>query len=140
MFNSEVQIRVRYAETDRMGYVYYGNYATYFEVARVEALRQLGLSYRAMEDDGIIMPVLDFQIKYFKPALYDDLLTIKLSIKHWPTTRLHFDYETFNEGGDIINKGSTTLVFVNKSTMRPTHAPENFIESLRQYFDPIHQK
>ena len=134
MFTSEVSIRVRYAETDRMGYVYYGNFATYFEVARVEALRQLGFSYKEMEDEGIIMPVLDFHIKYFKPALYDDLLTIKLFIAHMPTTRIHFEYETLNEKNELLNKGTTTLVFVSKETMRPCHAPEHFIAAFKKYF------
>lgn len=134
MFTSEVSIRVRYAETDRMGYVYYGNFATYFEVARVEALRQLGFSYKEMEDEGIIMPVLDFHIKYFKPALYDDLLTIKLFITHMPTTRIHFEYETLNEKNELLNKGSTTLVFVSRETMRPCHAPEHFNAAFKKYF------
>ncbi len=80
MFVTETQMRVRYAETDRMGYAYYGNYATYFEVARVEALRELGMSYRELEDSGILLPVRDLHIKYHKPAYYDDLLTIKTSI------------------------------------------------------------
>ena len=80
MFISTTQIRVRYAETDKMGYVYYGNYAQYFEVGRVEGLRDLGLSYKKMEDEGILLPVVEFQIKYLKPAYYDDLLTIKTTI------------------------------------------------------------
>lgn len=134
MFTTEVKVRVRYAETDRMGYVYHGNFATYFEVARVEALRQLGFSYKAMEDEGIIMPVLDLHIKFFKPALYDDLLTVKLSITGIPTTRIHFEYETLNEKNELLNKGSTILVFVNKETMKPCHAPDYFGEAFKKYF------
>ena len=84
MFHSQVSIRVRYAETDRMGYVYYGNYTTYLEVARVEALRELGLSYKKMEDDGIMLPVLSLNIKFIKPAFYDDVITVKTCIKEMP--------------------------------------------------------
>ncbi|MBP6403824.1 MAG: acyl-CoA thioesterase, partial [Bacteroidia bacterium] len=84
MYTSEIQVRVRYAETDQMGYVYYGNYAAYFEVARVEALRSLGFSYKKLEEDGLMLPVLDFSVKYFKPAYYDDVLTIKTTIRELP--------------------------------------------------------
>ena len=95
MLNADINIRVRYAETDKMGYVYYGNYATYYEVGRVEALRKLGMSYKEMEDEGIMLPVLSFNIKYFKPAFYDDLLTIKTSITEMPNTRIKFEYECY---------------------------------------------
>lgn len=134
MFKTEIQLRVRYAETDRMGYVYYGNYAQYFEVARVEALRNLGFSYKAMEDSGIILPVLDFNIKYFKPAFYDDMLTIVTSIIKPPAARLFFEYETFNEKNMMLNKASTTLVFISKETMKPCVAPDYFVRSLEKYF------
>src|SRR6185503_5026559 len=100
MFISEVKIRVRYGETDRMGYAYYGNYAEYFEVARVESLRELGMNYKDLEDSGIILPVYTFNVKYMKPAFYDDLLTIKCFIKELPKTRLLFHYETYNEKGE----------------------------------------
>ena len=99
MFTSTTQIRVRYAETDKMGYVYYGNYAQYYEVGRVEGLRDLGLSYRAMEDAGILLPVMEYQIKYFKPAYYDDLLTIKTTILELKGARIFFEYETLNQQG-----------------------------------------
>ena len=84
MYSTENKIRVRYAETDRMGYVYYGNYAQYFEVARVEMLRNLGISYKSLEDSGVILPVIDFTIKYIKPAFYDDFLTVKITLKQMP--------------------------------------------------------
>ncbi|MFI5220657.1 MAG: acyl-CoA thioesterase, partial [Bacteroidia bacterium] len=113
MFTSEIQTRVRYAETDRMGYVYYGNYATYFEVARVEALRTMGMTYKEMEDEGIILPVLEYSIKFLKPAFYDDLLTIKTVIKEMPAARIRFDYETYNQDGILLNIAETTLVFVD---------------------------
>ncbi|HNT80264.1 MAG TPA: thioesterase family protein [Bacteroidia bacterium] len=135
MFESEVKIRVRYSETDRMGYVYYGNYATYFELARVECIRNLGFTYKQMEDDGIMLPVLEFQIKYFKPAFYDDLLTIKTRIPQLPAARIYFEYEVFNESNELLNKASTTLVFVNTETKKPCSAPETFINAIRSFYD-----
>lgn len=134
MFISETEIRVRYAETDRMGYVYYGNYAGFYEVGRVEALRSLGMSYKAMEDSGIMLPVLEYQIKYFKPAFYDDLLLLKTIIPEIPSARIRFDYECFNQQGTLLNKGTTTLVFINISTNRPCAAPREFMEKISPYF------
>ena len=134
MYKSETKIRVRYAETDMMGYVYYGNFATYFEVARVEAIRQLGFSYRKMEDDGIALPVLEFSIKYFKPAFYDDELTIETTITQLPKARIHFDYKTFNAEGVLLNEAQTSLVFINKETMKPCMAPEDFLKGIEKYF------
>ncbi|HNQ00352.1 MAG TPA: thioesterase family protein, partial [Bacteroidia bacterium] len=125
MYTSEVQVRVRYAETDQMGYVYYGNYAAYFEVARVEALRSLGFSYKKLEEDGVMLPVLDFSVKYFKPAYYDDLLIIKTIIREMPQARIKFEYEIYNEHELLLNSATTTLVFINKSTNRPCPAPED---------------
>lgn len=134
MLNADINIRVRYAETDRMGYVYYGNYATYYEVGRVEALRKLGMSYKEMEDQGIMLPVLSFNIKYFKPAYYDDLLTIKTSITEMPNTRIKFEYECYNEKNELLNKGDTTLVFINASSNKPCMAPEWFLEKIKPFF------
>ena len=116
MYSTEVKIRVRYAETDRMGYVYYGNYATYFEVARVEALRNLGFSYRSLEDEGIILPVLDFSIRYRRPAYYDDELTIRTIVPEMPAARIKFEYEVLNAAGTVITTAATTLVFIDKNT------------------------
>lgn len=133
MFVSEVKIRVRYAETDRMGYVFYGNYAVYFDVARVEALRELGFIYKEVEDNGIILPVYTFTIKYLKPAFYDDVLTIKTYIKQIPKARLMVYHETFNEQKEMINSGETTLVFIDVKTNKPRRAPQNFIDEIRKY-------
>lgn len=130
MFIHETKIRVRYAETDQMGYVYYGNYAMYYEVARVEALRSAGLTYKKMEDNGVMMPVLENKSKYLKPARYDDLLTIKVSVNKPTSTRMHFEYEVFNEEGVLINVGETTLVFVDMKTGKPCHAPAYMLEAL----------
>lgn len=134
MYISETTVRVRYAETDRMGYVYYGNYTQYYEVGRVEALRQLGTSYKQMEDDGVMLPVYDCHIRYFKPALYDDLLVIKTSIKEMPSVRITFEYEIYNQQNELINTGNTTLIFVNKETNKPCRAPKIFLEKIKQYF------
>lgn len=134
MYTSEIKLRVRYAETDKMGYCYYGNYAEYFEVGRVEALRALGATYKEMEDNGVMLPVLSFSIKYFKPAFYDDLLTIKTTIIELPTTRLHFTYETLSELGVVLNKAETTLAFVDMKTGKPCHAPDWFMEKINPFF------
>lgn len=134
MFTHELKLRVRYAETDRMGYVYYGNYAAYFEVARVEMLRSLGFTYKRMEDDGIILPVLDYTIKYIRPAYYDDLLIIKTVIKNPPAARIRFDHETFNEQNVLLNVATITLVFINRHTLKPIPAREDFMRVIRKYF------
>lgn len=134
MYKSECHIRVRYAETDQMGYVYYGNYAQYYEVARVEALRQMNLSYKGFEDAGIMMPVMSMQCRYKKPARYDDLLRIVTTIKEMPSTRIHFFYEVFNEAGTLLNEGETTLVFINMKTNRPVNCPDLLAEKLKGAF------
>ena len=134
MFQNDIQIRVRYAETDQMGFVYYGNYATYFEVARVESFRALGFSYKAMEEKGVMMPVLEYKTKYIRPAIYDDLLTIKTYIKELPGTRIKFEYEVYNESGILLNVAETSLVFVNSSTKKPCVMPDYFLEMLKSYF------
>ena len=135
MVKTEINIRVRYGETDRMGYVYYGNYATYFEVARVESLRFLGINYRDMEDGGISLPVLEYKIKYIKPAFYDELLTVKIQIRELPGVRIKFDYETYNEKGDLLNIAETTLVFVNIQSKKPCQIPEFVLEKLKPFFN-----
>ena len=132
-FSQTTQIRVRYGETDQMGYCYYGNYAQYFEVGRVEALRSFGMSYREMEKDGFMLPVLDFQVRYLSPAYYDDLLTIATKIVLLKGSRLYFEYEIKNEEGKLISMASTTLVFVSKETMRPIAPPEDFLVLMEKY-------
>lgn len=134
MFTSETKVRVRYAETDKMGYCYYGNYATFFEVARVETIKKIGFSYKQMEDDGVALPVLEFNVKYFKPAFYDDEITIKTTICEMPAARIKFDYACFNEKGEKLNEATTTLVFVNMETGRPMQAPPAFLEKMGEWF------
>lgn len=129
----KTKLRVRYGETDQMGYCYYGNYAQYFEVGRVEAMRSVGMSYREMEERGIMLPVSDFSVKYYVPARYDDELTITTSILLVKGARLLFDYEIHNEKGDLVAKATTTLVFVSVANMRPVKAPDDFIQLLKKY-------
>lgn len=118
------KIRVRYAETDQMGFCYYGNYASFFEVARVEALRQKGISYKELENLGILLPVKKFEITYLQPAKYDDLLEIKTQIIELAGVRIGFSYETYNEAGQLLNKAYTLLVFVHAQTQKPMAIPD----------------
>ncbi|KQS34513.1 thioesterase family protein [Pedobacter sp. Leaf194] len=135
MYSHTTKIRVRYGETDQMGYMYYGNYAQYYEVGRVEMLRSLGMSYSSMEADGIMMPVLELKCKYIKPALYDQEITVKTTIKTLPGIRIFFEYELFNEREELINLGETTLVFVDMKKNKPTNPPANFMEKLSAFFN-----
>ncbi len=132
MFTFTTQLRVRYAETDQMGFVYYGNYPQYYEVARAEAMRNMGMTYREMEEKGVVMPIAQMDIKYIRPARYDDLLTIKTTVPAMPASRMHFDYEIYNDEGKLLNKGTTMLAFLNKETGRPCAAPEWFINRLEE--------
>jgi acyl-CoA thioester hydrolase len=133
MFEYELQLRVRYAETDQMGFVYYGNYATYYEVARVEALRSLGITYKSLEARGILLPVLENWSKFILPARYDDLLSVKVRLEKLPTTRLTFHYQVFNEEEKLINLGETTLVFVDRETEKPMTAPDFLVDLFKPY-------
>ena len=134
MYSSETKIRVRYGETDQMGYVYYGNYPLYYEVARTEMIRKLGWPYKKIEENGIMLPVLSLNVKYIRPAFYDDELTIKTRVRKIPGARIDFEYEVYNENKELINKGETTLVFVDMKTKKPTSAPQEFIDDIKRYF------
>jgi acyl-CoA thioester hydrolase len=134
MYQHQTTLRVRYAETDQMGFVYYGEYATYFEVARVEAMRSLGISYKELEDSGVFMPVLDFHIRYIKPGKYDDELKIITKIPTLPVLKIRFVYETFNTTGELLNQAETELVFLNRTSLRPVKAPTLLLEKLARYF------
>jgi acyl-CoA thioester hydrolase len=135
MYVSETTIRVRYAETDQMNIVYYGNYAQYFEVGRVEAIRQLGLSYKDLESTGIIMPVVEMTAKFVRPARYDDLLTIRTTIRELPTShRIEFIQEVYNERGKLLTTGVVVLYFVWAKTMEKTTMPREMAERLRPWF------
>lgn len=129
-----INIRVRYYDTDQMGIVYYGNYARFYEIGRVETLRYLGLAYKDVEAGGVSMPVYDLKSRFIRPAKYDDLLTIRVTIPQLPTTRLLFTYEIFNQNGQLLNTGQTTLVFVRTDTGRPCAAPPELITATKPFF------
>ncbi|MDR6735100.1 MULTISPECIES: thioesterase family protein [unclassified Sphingobacterium] len=135
MFVFDHQIRVRYAETDQMGYVYYGNYAAFYEIARTEMLRSTGISYRELEEMGVMLPVTEMKTKYLKPGKYDDLITIRVTIRKKPAVRIVFEYELFNENGELLNQGETTLVFVNMEKNRPCMPPQVFLDKMSKYFN-----
>jgi acyl-CoA thioester hydrolase len=132
-FQNSTNIRVRYGETDQMGYVYYGVYAQYFEVGRVEAMRSAGMTYRSLEENGIMLPVSEFYVTYKAPAKYDDLLTVVTNITSVEGARIRFDYSLLNEEGKLLASAHTVLVFVNKESMRPTSPPKQFVDLLSKY-------
>ena len=135
MYQSDIQIRVRYAETDQMGYVYHGNYAAYFEVARTEAFRQLGIRYRDLEAQGVGMPVGELHTRFRRPARYDDLLSIRVMLKELAEgSRVKFEYEIRNEAGDLLTEGYTLMVFVSTTNGRPVPIPDSVREKLTPYF------
>jgi len=134
VYRSETTFRVRYAETDRMGFVYYGQYAVYLEVARVEMLRNLGIAYKDLEDRGILLPVLEYTIRYRKPAFYDDMITVRTTLPAMPSARIVFDYEVVNGAGDVLTVACTTLVFVDRATLKPCAAPADVLDRIRPHF------
>lgn len=125
------QTRVRYVETDQMGVVYHGNYAVYFEMGRVEWLRNLGVSYKKMEDEGVMLPVVSLTMNYKKPARYDELITIKTIFKNQSLVKIEFDYEIYNEKSELLTTGYSMLVFVDKRTGRPRTPPEYILSKLK---------
>jgi acyl-CoA thioester hydrolase len=138
MYHHEFKKRVRYGETDQMGYLYYGNYAQYYEIGRVEMLRSLGLTYRSMElEEGIMMPVVAMQVRYIRPALYDELITIKTSLRKAPGKFITFHMELFNEKGKLINGGTVKLCFVDQKSNRTVPAPSFLTDKLAPYFEEI---
>ena len=128
----EYQIRVRYAETDQMRFVYYGNYAQYFEVGRVEFLRSRGLSYKDLEAEGVMMPVVELNIKYKRPAKYDDLLTIRSQVAALTDKRVVFSQEVFSESDKLLTEGKVELAFIDSKTMRPINCPPHLREIFTQ--------
>jgi acyl-CoA thioester hydrolase len=135
MFAATTHIRVRYGETDQMGYLYYGNYALYYEVGRAEAIRELGFTYRQLEEMGIMMPVTELNVQYFRPALYDDLVTVKTALKELPVgPKIQFHTELYNEEGVLLNKGVTTLVFYDPKTKKKTNMPAELYDRLTPFF------
>jgi len=134
MYSLESKLRVRYGETDQMGYVYYGVYAQYYEVGRVELLRSLGISYKEVEEEGFALPVANFEINYKKAAHYDDELIIRTTIKELPSARITFHYETFNTKMDLLNYGKVVLVFIDKKSKKPCSTPEKIMNKLKEKF------
>jgi acyl-CoA thioester hydrolase len=131
----EFKVRVRYAETDQMAVVYHGNYAQYFEMGRVEWLRNLGLSYKWMEENGIMLPVVSLTMNYKKPARYDDLIRVKTIFKSQTSVKIEFDYEIFNETDELLTTGTSMLVFVDMKTGRPTLPPKYVSEKLLAFIE-----
>ncbi len=121
-------IRVRYGETDQMGVVYHGNYAQYFEIGRTNWLRQLGVTYKSMEESGIMLPVISLQCNFKKSALYDDLITVTTKLKKIPSVKIEFEYEIHNEQNELLCSGSTILAFLDKKTKKPIRCPEYILE------------
>ena len=128
----DLNVRVRYAETDQMGVVYHGNYAQYFEMGRVEWLRNLGVSYKWMEENGVMLPVVTLNMNYKKPARYDDLLTVRTIFKNQSSVKIEFDYEIYNEANELLTTGYSMLVFVDMKTGKPTMAPKYVSEKLEK--------
>ena len=123
-------IRVRYNETDQMGVVYHGNYASYFEVARTEWLRNLGVTYKEMEENGTMLPVISLSFKFLKSAMYDDLLTISVSLRKKPMVKIEFDYEIINQNKEKISTGNSVLAFVDMKTNKPIKCPDYILDKL----------
>lgn len=132
-FTHNHYLRVRYSETDQMGYCYYGNYASFLEIGRVEALRALGISYKRLEENGVILPVSEFQIKYHSPAYYDDMLLIQTKISSVQGVRIYFDYLIFNEDQVLLATASTMLVFLAASTKKPIAPPKDLLFIIQSY-------
>lgn len=133
MIEHSTQIRVRYGETDTMGFVYYGNYPLYYEVGRTELMRTLGIPYSVLESKGIILPVVKMEASYYAPARYDDLLTIKTKIKKRPGVRITFDYAIYKED-TLLNEGMTTLAFTQAANNRPLRPTPELEELWSKYF------
>jgi acyl-CoA thioester hydrolase len=131
MITNEVKIRVCYGDTDKMGVVYYGTYPRFYEIGRTELLRQYGITYRQIEESGIVWPVRNLQITYLKPAFYDDLLTIRTIVEELPTVRFRIKMEIYNEAGELINHGEVVLISTNPQTGKATKTPPWLVEKFR---------
>ncbi len=138
MFSFDTQVRVRYADTDQMQVVYHAKYIEYFEVGRTDAIRSLGISYKDLEDQGIIMPVVKLECSYLRPAKYDDLLTIRTILETLPTGhRIEFINEVYNEKGKILCTGKIVLYFLNLQTKEKINIPLILSEKLNPFFEKI---
>lgn len=131
MHFNKISFRVRYGETDQMGVVYHGNYAQYLEMGRVEWLRGLGFSYKKMEKNGIMLPVVSLSLDFKKSAFYDDLITVETKLKKMPLVKIEFDYTIYNENQEILALANTVLAFLDVNTKRPIKCPENILEKIK---------
>lgn len=140
MFQSSTHIRVRYAETDQMNVVYHGNYAQYFEVARAEAIREMGLTYKEMEETGIVMPIVELHTKFLRPAHYDDLLTIRTELRELPADhRIEFHHEVYNDSGKLLTIGRVVLYFLDAVTKARAQMPLQLKQHLEPFFLSTHK-
>lgn len=135
MFSYTHQIRVRYGDTDQMGYVYYGNYAYYYEQARAEAIRSLGITYKELEDSGIMMPITRMTVKYIQPARYDELINVRTFVSEVPNRIITFGYEITNQAGALLNEGETQLIFVDAVTRKMKAVPAVLMEKLKPFYN-----
>ncbi len=135
MYQSQTSVRIHYALTDQMGFVYYGHYAQFYEIGRTEALRQLGITYKEVEAMGIILPVVDMHFKFLRPAKYDDLITISTSLREMPVHhKIVFHGEVHNEAGELLNTGDVTLYFMESNGMKRAVMPEALRVVLQPFF------
>lgn len=135
MYVSSTQIRIHYALTDQMGMVYHGHYAQFYEIGRSEAIRQLGYTYKDIEAMGIIMPVVDIHSRFLRPAKYDDLITVKTTLKELPTAhKIIFHSEIYNEAGELLNVGDVTLYLMDAASMKRSNMPAALREKVEQFF------
>ncbi len=132
-YTNKHYVRVRYSETDKMGYCYYGNYASFLEIGRVESLRSLGISYKSLEDNGIMLPVSEFQIKYILPAYYDDMLLIETKISAIKGVRIYFDYFIYNDNQKLVASAMTSLVFIDAISKKPVAPPKELLSIIQSY-------
>ena len=130
MKHNEISIRVRYGETDQMGIVHHGNYPLYLEMGRTEWLRELGISYREMEESGVMLPVISMILNYKKSARYDEVVKVKTQLKKLPTVKIEFDYTITNLQDEILVEASTTLAFIDMKTMKPIRAPKYILDAI----------
>ncbi len=137
MVKNRTSIRVRYCETDQMGVVNNANYPTYCEIGRTELFRELGLSYKTIEEAGIILPLVDIYLKFKQPALYDDQLIIETQVNTFPSSRIRFDYLIYNQEGELINEGYSTLAFLDLTTRKPLRLPKLIESILSPYFHKV---
>lgn len=132
---SQITFRVRYNEVDRMGYVHHGNYAAYFEMGRTELMREKGISYKELEDRGILLPLSEFSVNYYSPALYDDILKLETTLKSFSGVRLIFEYKLYNQKNDLIAEAITPLAFVSVETRKPIRPPKEIADKFSIHFD-----